>query len=84
MTTTRKASSTLGTDRLREILEVLKAYGVTRYREAELELELAPQMPQRALEDFATTGLEAIATDDDGRFDHVAMRPRKFDEEMGE
>lgn len=76
--TIKKASLTHGTDRLREVLEVLRAYGVTRYREAELELELGPIMPPRTLDDFATTGVES--EDDDGRFDHVAIRPRRNDE----
>lgn len=74
--TTRRRNSTSGTTDLREVLEVLRSFGVTRYRAADLELELAPQQPNRALEDFATTGQEPEALEDD-RFNHVGMRPRR-------
>lgn len=75
MATTRKANLMNGTTKLREILETLRAYGVTRYRTGDLEVELGPLQPARELEDFATVGLEPEA--DDARFDHVGMRPRR-------
>lgn len=75
--TTRRRSSTSGTTDLREVLEVLRSFGVTRYRLGDLEVELAPQQPSRALEDFATTGADAELPEDDDRFDHVGMRPRR-------
>ena len=72
---TRKANLTNGTTDLREVLEVLRSFNVTRYRTADLELELGPAAPSRELEDFATSGLEDDG--EDARFDHVGMRPRR-------
>lgn len=66
---------------LTALLDVMRAYGVTRYKTAELELELGPMMPPRILDDFATTGVDL---EDDGRFDHVAMRPRRTADEVSE
>lgn len=75
MATTRKASSTNGTTDLRQLLETLRTYGVTRYRAGDVEVELGAVQPARELEDFATVGLEEEA--EDARFDHVGMRPRR-------
>lgn len=71
--TTRKRNLTHSMTDLREMLEALRAYGVSRYKLGELEVELAVEQPARDAEDFATAGLE----DEDSRFDHVAMRPRR-------
>lgn len=80
--TIAKPNSTNGTTAdLTALLDVLRAYGVARYKTAELELELGPMMPPRILDDFATTGVDL---EDDGRFDHVAMRPRRMDDEVSE
>lgn len=80
--TTLKPSLTSGTTvDLTALLDVLRAYGVARYKTAELELELGPMVPPRILDDFATTGVDL---EDDGRFDHVAMRPRRMDDEVSE
>jgi len=79
--TTRKANLLSGIDveDLGVMLHVLRAHGVTKLRAGELEVELGPLMPPRSLDDFATTGLEEIANDDDGRFDHVGIRLRKME-----
>ena len=78
---TRKANLLNGIDAedLGLMLTLLRAHGVTRLRSGELEVELGPLMPPRSLDDFATTGLEEVAIDDDGRFDHVGIRLKKLE-----
>ena len=68
-----KRNSTTGTIDLRGLLEAMRAYNVTRYRDGEFEVVMGAVQPPREVEDFATVGIE----DEDGRFDHVAMRPRR-------
>lgn len=79
---TQNPSLTHGTidmDELYRMLSLLRSVGVTRFKSKDIEVELGPMMPPRSLEDFATTGLEEIANEDDGRFDHVGIRLRKLE-----
>lgn len=53
---------------------------MSRLRSGEIEIELGAMVPPRSLEDFAITGSQDSAIEDDARFDHVGIRLRKFDE----
>lgn len=80
---TRSASSTRGIDlvqrldELRQLIQALRAEGVSRIQSGDLEIELGPMVPPRALEDFAIPGMDDAPIEDDGRFDHVAIRLRE-------
>jgi hypothetical protein len=67
---------------LASLIDLLKANNVRRYVSDGLELEFGdalPAHPMREVEDFATPGYMS-AEDEDGRFDHVAMRPRRTED----
>jgi hypothetical protein len=66
-------------EELYELLSTLRSVGVTQFRTKDLEVHLGPLMPPRSLDDFATTGMEDVAIEDDGRFDHVGIRLKKLE-----
>jgi len=82
MATTRQRPSLTDGMTLASLIDLLKANGVRRYVSDGLELEFneaLPMQPMREVEDFATPGYVGIE-DEDGRFDHVAMRPRRTED----
>lgn len=68
---------------LRNLIEALRAEGVARMRTGDLEIELLPYQPPRALEDFATAGEAAdpAPAEDDARFDHVSIRLKPMEDQ---
>lgn len=84
MPRTPKASSTNGTlnvdvEELRKLIRMLREEGVTRFDQfGAVEIELSALPPSRALEDFATTGIDELADnlDSDDRFAHVGIKIR--------
>lgn len=80
---TKSANSTRGidlakqVDELRTLIRVLREEGVARIQSGDLAIELGPMVPPRSMEDFAIPGMDEAPIEDDGRFDHVAIRLRE-------